>query len=94
VAQIGQERGAEWRSLDRAATRQVAEYDRTEFVAGADCMIIDEVQRVPDLLPAIKETVHPDPRPDRFLLTGSARVPGGRACRCRLRARRRTGPHL
>jgi predicted AAA+ superfamily ATPase len=76
VAQIGQERGAEWRSLDRAATRQAAEYDPTEFVAGADCMIIDEVQRVPDLLLAIKETVDADPRPGRFLLTGSARVLG------------------
>jgi predicted AAA+ superfamily ATPase len=76
VAQIGQERGAEWRSLDRAATRQAAEYDPTEFVAGADCMIIDEVQRVPDLLLAIKETVDANPRPGRFLLTGSARVLG------------------
>ena len=76
MAQIGQERGAEWRSLDRAATRQAAAYDPTEFVAGADCMIIDEVQRVPDLLLAIKETVDADPRPGRFLLTGSARVLG------------------
>lgn len=76
VAQIGQQRGAEWRSLDRAATRQAAEYDPTEFVAGADLMIIDEVQRVPELLLAIKETVDADPRPGRFLLTGSARVLG------------------
>lgn len=76
VAQVGQERKAEWRSLDRAATRQAAEYDPTEFVAGADLMIIDEVQRVPDLLLAIKETVDADPRPGRFLLTGSARVLG------------------
>ena len=71
VAQVGQERKAEWRSLDRAATRQAAEYDPTEFVAGADFMIIDEVQRVPELLLAIKETVDADPRPGRFLLTGS-----------------------
>ena len=76
VAQAGQERKAEWRSLDRAATRQAAEYDPTEFVAGADFMIIDEVQRVPELLLAIKEAVDADPRPGRFLLTGSARVLG------------------
>jgi len=37
-------------------------------------MVIDEVQRVPQLLLAIKETVDADPRPGRFLLTGSARV--------------------
>jgi predicted AAA+ superfamily ATPase len=74
VAQIGDARGAEWRSLDRAATRQAAAFDPTEFVAGADPMVIDEVQRVPELLLAIKEAVDTDPRPGRFLLTGSARV--------------------
>jgi predicted AAA+ superfamily ATPase len=76
VVQIGTERGAEWRSLDRAATRQAAAYDPTEFVADADPMVIDEVQRVPELLLAIKEAVDTDPRPGRFLLTGSARLLG------------------
>jgi predicted AAA+ superfamily ATPase len=76
VAQIGAVRGAEWRSLDRAATRQAAQFDPTEFVAGAGAMVIDEVQRVPELLLAIKESVDADPRPGRFLLTGSARVLG------------------
>lgn len=74
VAQIGHDRGAEWRSLDRAATRQAAAYDPTEFVTGDTPMVIDEVQRVPELLLAIKETVDTDPRPGQFLLTGSARV--------------------
>ncbi|MGI8814491.1 MAG: AAA family ATPase [Pseudonocardia sp.] len=36
--------------------------------------MIDEVQRVPDLILAIKHTVDLDPRPGRFLLTGSARL--------------------
>lgn len=76
VGQIGADRGAEWRSLDRAATRQAAAFDPTEFVTGAGRMVIDEVQRVPELLLAIKETVDADPRPGRFLLTGSARVLG------------------
>jgi uncharacterized protein len=76
VAQIGGDRGAEWRSLDRAVTRQAAAFDPTEFVTGAGSMVIDEVQRVPELLLAIKETVDADPRPGRFLLTGSARVLG------------------
>lgn len=76
VAQIGGEHDAEWRSLDRAAVRQAAIFDPTEFVAGATNMVIDEVQRVPELLLAIKETVDSDPRPGRFLLTGSARLLG------------------
>jgi len=39
-------------------------------------MVVDEIQRVPDLLLAIKEQVDTDPRPGRYLLTGSARVLG------------------
>jgi predicted AAA+ superfamily ATPase len=39
-----------------------------------DRAIIDEVQRAPDLLLAIKKTVDEDYRPGRFLLTGSANV--------------------
>lgn len=78
VSRIGDGRGAEWRTLDRAAMRQAAEFDPTEFVAGAGAgaLVIDEVQRVPALLLAIKEVVDRDPRPGRFLLTGSARVLG------------------
>src|SRR5205823_8385767 len=45
-----------------------------EFVASDAPLVIDEVQRVPELLLAIKETVDADARPGRFLLTGSARV--------------------
>ena len=37
-------------------------------------MVIDEIQRVPELLLAIKEQVDADPRPGRYLLSGSARV--------------------
>ena len=32
--------------------------------------VIDEIQRAPELLLAIKESVDADPRPGRFLLTG------------------------
>lgn len=39
-------------------------------------MVIDEIQWVPELLLAIKEQVDADPRPGRFLLTGSARMLG------------------
>ncbi|MGH3979474.1 MAG: AAA family ATPase [Pseudonocardiaceae bacterium] len=37
-------------------------------------LLIDEVQRAPELLLPIKDVVDRDPRPGRFLLTGSARV--------------------
>jgi predicted AAA+ superfamily ATPase len=37
-------------------------------------MVIDEIQRAPELLLAIKEQVDADPRPGRYLLSGSARV--------------------
>lgn len=77
VAQVGQQRGgAHWRSLDRAATRESALVDPADFVRHDGLLIIDEVQRVPDLLLAIKEEVDSDPRPGRFLLTGSARLLG------------------
>lgn len=79
VAQVGADREFEWRSLDRVVTRQAAEFDPTEFVTSAASIVIDEVQRVPELLLAIKEAVDADPRPGRFLLTGSARVLGMRA---------------
>jgi predicted AAA+ superfamily ATPase len=42
-------------------------------------MVIDEIQRRPQLLLAIKELVDSEPDPGRFLLTGSARVLGLRA---------------
>jgi len=36
--------------------------------------VIDEVQRAPELMLAIKQSVDEDPRPGRFLLTGSANL--------------------
>ncbi len=45
------------------------------LVRGLDGVVIDEVQRHPDLLRAIKFSVDSDRRPGRFLPTGSANVP-------------------
>jgi uncharacterized protein len=62
-------------TLDDRATRAAALADPTGFVAGLDGpALIDEVQRAPDLLLAIKEAVDRDTTPGRFLLTGSANV--------------------
>lgn len=76
VSEIGKPRNGEWRSLDRAATRNSAHEDPTTFVDHDGLLIIDEVQRAPELMLAIKESVDSDPRPGRFLLTGSARLLG------------------
>jgi uncharacterized protein len=62
------------RFLDDAAVRTAAADDPTAFVRHDGLLLIDEVQRVPDLWLAIKHEVDRDPRPGRFLLTGSARL--------------------
>ncbi|WP_419940185.1 ATP-binding protein [Candidatus Palauibacter sp.] len=61
-------------TLDDAITLNAAATDPTGFVRGLDRAVIDEIQRVPDLLLAIKTAVDTDPRPGRFLLTGSANL--------------------
>ncbi|MGI8792445.1 MAG: ATP-binding protein [Acidimicrobiales bacterium] len=62
-------------TLDDQTQRAAALADPRTFVRRDGLLIIDEVQRVPDLLPAIKAEVDRDRRPGRFLLTGSARLP-------------------
>jgi predicted AAA+ superfamily ATPase len=79
AAQVARERGAAWFSLDRTAERQAAQRDPSGFVRAANPMVIDEVQRVPDLLLAVKEVVDSGYEPGRFLLTGSARLLGLKA---------------
>jgi predicted AAA+ superfamily ATPase len=76
VRAVANERVAEWRDLDRPQDRQSAVEDPTGFVAFEGLTVIDEIQRVPELLLAIKATVDADPRPGRFLLTGSSRLLG------------------
>jgi len=62
-------------SLDDQATRNAALSDPTAFIAALDGpTLIDEVQRAPELLFAIKVAVDHDQSPGRFLLTGSANV--------------------
>jgi uncharacterized protein len=61
-------------TLDNATTLDAARQDPVGFVRGIDCAVIDEIQRAPELLLAIKESVDNDQRPGRFLLTGSANL--------------------
>jgi uncharacterized protein len=67
------------RFLDDPVTRAAAAEDPVRFVQHDGLMLIDEIQRVPDLWLAVKHTVDRDPRPGRFLLTGSARLLGLRS---------------
>jgi predicted AAA+ superfamily ATPase len=73
---VAGDRLAECRDLDRERDRDAAVKDPTGFVDSADLLVIDEIQRVPDLLLAIKVSVDEDPRPGRYLLTGSSRLFG------------------
>ncbi len=59
-------------TLDDQTTLTAATTDPAGFIRGLDRAAIDEIQRVPSLLLAIKQSVDADPRPGRFLLTGSA----------------------
>ena len=61
-------------TLDDQTVLEAAESDPAGFIRGLNRTTIDEIQRAPDLLLAIKKTVDEDYRPGRFLLTGSANV--------------------
>lgn len=68
------EHPARYVTLDHRPTLELAQDDPAAFVAGAERMAIDEIQRVPDLLLEVKRVVDADPTPGRFLITGSANI--------------------
>lgn len=77
AARVVAEARGTWLSLDEAAVLDAARTDPVGFVHGRRGLIgIDEAQRVPELLLAIKAEVDADRRPGRFLLTGSTRLLG------------------
>ena len=62
-------------TLDDATQLAAARFDAQGFLSGlGHQVVIDEVQKAPELFPAIKISVDQDRRPGRFLLTGSANV--------------------
>ncbi len=61
-------------TLDDDNTLNAAKQDPIGFVSRIDRGIIDEIQRAPELLRAIKLSVDQNRRPGRFLLTGSANL--------------------
>lgn len=63
-------------SMDDPTVRAAAEHDPVAFLSQYPdgLLAVDEVQRVPQLILALKLIVDRTPRPGRFLLTGSANL--------------------
>lgn len=68
------DQGRRYVTLDDDTVLAGVRSDPVGFLRGTDRIVIDEVQRAPELLRAIKRSVDDDRRPGRFLLTGSANV--------------------
>ncbi|MGN6372433.1 MAG: ATP-binding protein [Solirubrobacteraceae bacterium] len=66
---------ADYVSLDEEPVRSLAGADPAGFLAARGrCTVIDEIQRVPELMLAIKARVDRDPTAGQFLITGSANL--------------------
>jgi predicted AAA+ superfamily ATPase len=61
-------------SLDDLDVVELARRDPGALVGGAEPVTLDEVQREPDLLVAVKRAIDRRRRPGQFLLTGSANL--------------------
>ena len=61
-------------TMDDELTRLAAHEDPVGLIRNLDRAVIDEIQRAPQLLLAIKKSIDEDRRPGRFLLTGSANL--------------------
>lgn len=66
--------GLRYLTLDDELTLLSAREDPVGMIRSLDRAVIDEIQRAPQLLLAIKKSVDEDRRPGRFLLTGSANL--------------------
>lgn len=72
---IAAESEAQYYTLDDYATLALAAGDPAGFIRNlSGPVVIDEIQKAPELFPAIKLEVDKDRRAGRFLLTGSANV--------------------
>jgi len=74
VRQLSAEPGVRYLTLDDELTLLSARQDPVGMIRSLDRAVIDEIQRAPQLLLAIKKSVDEDRRPGRFLLTGSANL--------------------
>lgn len=72
---VGEARDYTYFSFDDDVTLAAAKADPVGFVGDLpERVVLDEVQRVPVIFPALKSTVDRHRTPGRFLLTGSANV--------------------
>ena len=72
---IGRERVASYFTFDDALQLAAAQANAQDYVLSLpDPVVLDEVQRAPEVFRAIKLSVDRDRRPGRFLLTGSSNV--------------------
>ena len=71
VRQIAQDGGRPFVTLDDEISRRFAIDDPTGFLRAFPSAAIDEIQRSPDLILALKRTVDDDPRSGRYIVTGS-----------------------
>jgi uncharacterized protein len=77
ASRLVRDRGGTWLTLDDADVLETARTDPVGFVSGRRGLVgIDEAQRVPELLLAVKAEVDRRRAPGRFLLTGSTRLLG------------------
>ena len=74
VRKIAQDKGLRYITLDDELSRLSAQEDPQGLVRSLDTAVIDEVQRAPGLLLALKKSIDEDRRPGRFLLTGSSNL--------------------
>jgi len=62
-------------TLDDATVLAAAKHDPVGFLSGlGESVVIDEIQRAPELFVAVKADVDRNRKPGRYLLTGSANV--------------------
>lgn len=65
----------EYLTMDDATVFEAVQKDSTAFLKGlSKSVVLDEIQRVPELFIPIKASVDRDRRPGRFILTGSANI--------------------
>ncbi|MBM9535599.1 ATP-binding protein [Desulfobulbus alkaliphilus] len=74
VRQIAEQQGLRYLTMDDELILLSAREDPVGMIRSLDRAVIDEIQRAPQLLLAIKKSVDEDRRPGRFLLTGSANL--------------------
>jgi len=74
VRQIANQHGLRYLTLDDQLTLLAAKQDPVGLIRSLERVVIDEIQRAPELLLAIKKSVDENRSPGRFLLTGSANI--------------------